>query len=69
MLSQIPSRKEDAAEEDVRCAPWTEMLIAEHVESTIRSGVMVKTHKETNVLISPMKGKHHEAPKRDSLDT
>ena len=46
-----------------------EMLIAEHVESTIRSGVMVQTHKETDVLISPMKGKHHEAPKRDLLDT
>ena len=45
------------------------MLIAEHVESTIRSGVMVRTHKETHVLISPMKEKHHEALKRDSLDT
>ena len=46
------------------------MLIAEHVESTIRSGVMVQTHKEIHVLISTtMKEKHHEALKKDSLDT
>ena len=48
---RTPLREEGAAKIDVKCGPLVETLIAKHVESTIRSGVMVQTNREIHALI------------------